>query len=163
MKEVIKLKFSCIESETEWPFKFIFCKVWRISPHSIKATLLIQINFTPWFFLERIKTFKFLCHAPMSWSLILSGECTSWNCPGNEVKIKSSVILFPSWKIHQLFQPMIVHNVHKYLPSDWLSMVLFLFRRSGQTMSLKLKSPSMWTEGTFLCWDLMCSSWFLRS
>ena len=36
----------------------------------------------------------------MSWSLSLSEDCTCWNCPGKDVKIKSSVFSSRDGKFH---------------------------------------------------------------
>ena len=43
-------------------------------------------------------------------------------------------------------------------PSDWLSAEPDLLSLSGQSISLKLKSPKTWTEGSFLplCWRSVC-------
>ena len=175
----------------------------------------------------------------MSWSLSLSGECTSWNCPVNEVKIKSSVfiriftgrmldsqgckvtstdkevtdqtprmrrqiwlfvvrtcqkvrfltlrLIWMCWrnkekncwiktKKKKKKSSVFSSRVRKFTscsnpwsftmststcPSDWLSMVPFCWVWPNNVSQVEL--PSMWTEGSFLCWVLMCSNWFRRS
>ena len=162
MKEVIKLKFSWTEREPEWPLKYLsFAKFEESRLIESKSPFWYKQTWCRGFFLGGMKAFK--VPATMSWSLSLSGECTSWNCPGNEVKIKSSVFSSRVGKFTSCSNPWSFIMSTSTCPSAWLSMVPFLLSRSGQTMSLKLKSPSMWTEGSFLCWVLMCSSWFRRS
>ena len=97
----------------------------------------------------------------MSCSLRLSGEWISRNWLGRDVIIKSKVFysLVGKWtNCSKWWSFKILMN---FSPSDRLSGEPDLLSLSGQTMSQKLKSPRIWTEGSLLplCISLIFSSW----
>ena len=93
--------------------------------------------------------------ATISWSLSLSGEWISWNWPGREVSNKSNV--FFSWvgKCTSCSKPWSFMMSINICPSDWLNAEPDLLSLSGQSISLKLKSPKTWTEGSFFTFVLV--------
>ena len=111
----------------------------------------------------RMTTFKL--PATISWSLSLSGELISWNWPGREVSNKSNVFFSRVGKCTSCSKPWSFMMSINICPSDWLNAELDLLSLSGQSISLKLKSPKTWTDGRFLplCWFLIWSSWSLNS
>ena len=78
-----------------------------------------------------------------SWSLSLSGEWISWNSLRRKVSNKFNVL-----EVHRLFQTMIIHNVYQHL-SLWINAQPDLLNLSGKAISLKLKFPTTWIEGSF--------------
>ena len=86
----------------------------------------------------------------MSWSLSLSGEWTSLNWPGRVVRIKSNVFFSRVGKCTICSKPWSFIMSINICRSDWLNVEPDLLSLSGQSISLKLKSPRTWTEGSFL-------------
>ena len=101
----------------------------------------------------------------MSWSLSLSGEWTSWNWLGRVVRIKFNVFFSRVGKCTICSKPWSFIMSINICPSDWLNVEPDLLSLSGQSISLKLKSPRTWAEGSFLplWWVLMLSSCSLNS
>ena len=103
----------------------------------------------------------------MSWSLNLSGEWTSWNWPGRVVKSKSSMFFSQVGKCTICSKPWSFIMSINICPFLLLNVEPDLLSLSGQSISLKLKSPRTWTEGSFLplWWVLMfvCLCWGLTS
>ena len=83
----------------------------------------------------------------ISWSLSLSGEWTSLNWPGRVVRIKSNVFFYRVGKCTICSKPWSFIMSINICPSDWLNVEPDLLSLSGQSISLKLKSPRTWTEG----------------
>ena len=65
--------------------------------------------------------------------------------------IINPMYFFSSREMHQLFQAMMSVNI---CPSDWLNVETDLLSLSGQSISLKLKSPKTWTEGSYFTFVL---------
>ena len=104
LKDVIKLKFSWIERESEYPLKYhSFSKSWCICwPHRFIVTPLITI-YLPSGFLNGgggggITAFK--VQATMSWSLSLSGDWISRNWPWERRDNQIQCVLFSCWEVH---------------------------------------------------------------
>ena len=91
----------------------------------------------------------------ISWSLSLSGEWISWNWPGREVSIKSNIFFSRVGKCTSCPKPWSFLMSINICPSDWLNAEPDLLSLSGQSISLKLKSPKMWTEGSFFTFMLV--------
>ena len=155
MKEVNKSKFSCNERVSEWPLKYF-----SFANSSVSFLLDSLSPFRYWytflrsFFSGGMKIFK--VPETMSWSLSLSGEWTSWNWPGRVVRIKSIVFFSRVGKCTICSKPWSFIMSINICPSDWLNVEPDLLSLSGQSISLKLKSPRTWTEGSFLPYDESC-------
>ena len=93
------------------------------------------------------------------------GEWISTNCPGSEVIIKSNVFCPLVGKCTTCSNSRSLMSSTNFAPSDMLNEKPCLLSLSGQTISLKLKSPKTWTEGGLfpLCNVLTFSSWFLNN
>ena len=92
-----------------------------------------------------------------------SGDWISRNWVGRDVIIKSKVFFSLVGKWTNCSKWWSFKISMNFSPSDWLSGEPDLLSLSGQTMSQKLKSPRIWTEGGLLplCISLIFSSWLL--
>ena len=156
MKDVIRSKFSCTEWVSEWPLKhFSFANSNVSFLIDSKSHFWYRYTFLRGFFIGGMITFK--VPETISWSLSLSGEWISWNWPWREVSIKSNVFFSRVGKCTSCSKPWSFIMSIKIFPSDWLNAAPDLLRLSGQSISLKSKSPRTWTEGSLLplCWFLI--------
>ena len=80
--------------------------------------------------------------------------------PGRVVRIKSNVFFSRVGKCTICSMPRSFIMSIKICPSDWLNVERDLLCLSGQSISLKLKSPRTWTEGRFF--TLMMSPYVIK-
>ena len=155
-KVKIFLNWARIRVSVEIPF---FCTSKCFWPHIFIVNLLITIYLPPRFLIEGITIFKVA--EIMSWSLSLSGDWISRNWLGRDVLIKSKVFFSVVEKWTNCSKWWSFKISMNFSPSDRLNGEPDLLSLSGQTMSQKLKSPRIWTEGSLLplCIYLIFLSW----